>query len=757
MRIRRLCLGALALSLAASSALACSAKPVESDEDADEGALLTQVMQRFAFTGHFTNWHRRDINLFGYQLSLEQAKERTTAAKYVGLVKLAALREGFFDRNLIDTNPDASHVDVFDVDPVTGAATSKRAIHCEGRTRFRTADGTCNAPENPGMGAARSRFGRNAAGTCEGVRSVEANELAKFDHQKIYADCRLPETGAKLMSPNPRTVSRVFLTRPTENGKPKMRLATWDGKTRSRLNLLAASWLQFTIHDWLSHGPLRKTGDVLSIPLEAGDPLRAENGSNVMVVPKTRSKIVGDDKAFYNDVTQWWDGSQLYGSDEATAASLRKQVGGVRKAELDLDEDGFLPADGESERTGQTENWWLGLSLLHTTFAREHNAIVTMLRGKHPEMNEDELYGTARLVNAAVMAKIHTVEWSHAANGNPSIGLGLRGNWSGILNPANDVDSEIDKASRLVGQLPLIGTVFKEPGHVLFGIVGNPRDLGKKNIPFAFTEEFISAYRFHQVLPEELALTTRDGRSSLPLAGTRGKDAYRLVHQHGMETLIGSFAATDAGAQTINNFPSFLQNLDLSNVGLGKYDVGAAEILRDRERGVPRYNELRRQVGLPALSSIDEITHDPDVRAKLKQVYGDDIEAVDASVGALAEDRRPAGLFYPETQFQIFLGMSARRLLTDRFYTDDFRPAIYTQEGIDWVNQASMKTVLLRHFPGLAESLAHVENAFLPWDGSYGANLPFDYARGSYTPDPAFQDLPGRTPVADLLEAPTHD
>jgi hypothetical protein len=43
-------------------------------------------------------------------------------------------------------------------------------------------------------------------------------------------------------------------------------------------------------------------------------------------------------------------------------------------------------------------------------------------------------------------------------------------------------------------------------------------------------------------------------------------------------------------------------------------------------------------------------------------------------------------------------------------------PEFYTQEGIDWVNNNGMKTMLLRHFPELGPALYGVTNAFKPWN-----------------------------------------
>ena len=83
-------------------------------------------------------------------------------------------------------------------------------------------------------------------------------------------------------------------------------------------------------------------------------------------------------------------------------------------------------------------------------------------------------------------------------------------------------------------------------------------------------------------------------------------------------------------------------------------------------------------------------------------------------VGMYAEPR-PEGFGFSDTAFRVFVLMASRRLEADRFFTDDYRPEIYTQAGIDWVEANTMRTVLLRHFPQLAPALEGVENPFAPW------------------------------------------
>jgi Animal haem peroxidase len=84
---------------------------------------------------------------------------------------------------------------------------------------------------------------------------------------------------------------------------------------------------------------------------------------------------------------------------------------------------------------------------------------------------------------------------------------------------------------------------------------------------------------------------------------------------------------------------------------------------------------------------------------ELRQVYGD-VERLDLMIGLYAEPK-PQGFGFSDTAFRVFILMAARRLESDRFFTRDFRPEIYTQAGFDWVNSNTMRTVLLRHFPSL--------------------------------------------------------
>ena len=87
---------------------------------------------------------------------------------------------------------------------------------------------------------------------------------------------------------------------------------------------------------------------------------------------------------------------------------------------------------------------------------------------------------------------------------------------------------------------------------------------------------------------------------------------------------------------------------------------------------------------------------------------------VDLMVGMYAKE--PAELFgFSDTALRVFILMASRRLKSDRFYTDDYTAAVYTEAGIDWIDNYNMTTVLLRHFPELTPILQRTANAFAPW------------------------------------------
>jgi Animal haem peroxidase len=625
------------------------------------GALATAAMDRLIYLvgrrcGYhgkvWTNWYRHPW--------------------LVGVLILAYIREQLNANNLKSTYPPGELI----------AFQKANQKPPRGVSQFRTADGSWNNLKNPKEGAARTRF----------LSNVKLSAIQ-------------PEKNLRLLEPNPRKVSLELLARPDGD----------DGQVETRtvhfLNLLAASWIQFMNHDWINHGDVQ-ANEFITVSLPDDDPARGRYLQTELKIGATQAdptrKDPGDPAAasFINEVTHWWDGSQIYGSDLATQKALRSGAFGKMR----LNADGTLPVElgppgNGVEDAGFRRNWWVGLTMLHTLFVREHNAICDMLHEAHPRWDDNRLFNVARLINAAVMAKIHSIEWTPAILPNQALDTGLNSNWYGLLTY---------KLRKGKARKTLSDVNIRNPE--LGGIVGNP--INRHDCAFGLSEDFVEVYRLHSLLPETLQLRLR-GQTGDPtpvaLPETRQHGSIEITKNYAMSDLFYSFGNQHPGALVLNNFPRFMQ--ELSVAGKSFLDMGTVDILRARERGVPRYNEFRRQLGLNPINNFDELTDCAHLRKKLKAVYDNKVEDLDLLIGTLAEGHRPTNFGFGETVFQIFIVSASRRLQADRFYTDDYNEDVYAPEGLRWIDRTDLKTVILRHYPELADTgLANIKNAFEPWD-----------------------------------------
>jgi hypothetical protein len=544
----------------------------------------------------------------------------------------------------------------------------------------RTPDGSHNDLAKPWMGMAGARFGRN-----------------------MPREATFGETLPKLMEPSPRLISNRLLARREFVPVP-------------HLNLLAAAWIQFMVHDWLSHGSNDKEAPPHDIPLPEGDDWPEGRMTVLPTDPDTvHPGDAGRPAAYTNVETAWWDGSQVYGSSLERQRLVRTDpaTGQVRPdGKLHLVDGGLLPIENKTirgkpspnlELAGVNGNWWIGLSVLHTLFAREHNAIVDRLAIEHPDRDGEWLFQKARLVNAALMAKIHTVEWTPALMNSPEGRMVMRGNYWGVMG------------EHLVTERGRIGS-----GEILSGIPGSPSD--HHGAPYAMTEEFAAVYRLHPLMPDAVSFRRHRDDAEVTvreLPKMAGGDARTLYAELPFDDVLYSLATSNPGALVLHNYPNALRRLDRLDPDGVNLDLAAVDILRDRERGVPRYCAFRRHIRAHAPASFEEMTDDPAWRKELAEVYAS-VEDVDLQVGMLAESRNarwgtPPGFGFSDTAFRIFILMASRRLKSDRFFTDDFRPEIYTEAGFRWVRENSFRTVLARHCPAVAERFADARNVFFPW------------------------------------------
>jgi hypothetical protein len=443
---------------------------------------------------------------------------------------LVGLRRRLRELNLHDTgrgradHPDASATD-------------------EGDYRMRrTLDGEFNDLGEPLMGSVGSRFGRN-----------------------VPVAHTVPERDDELLSPSPRLVSERLLART-------------EFQPATTLNLLAAAWIQFEVHDWFSHGEVDDTWD---IAVDSDD----DWPQHPMRIKKTRpdpSPSPGP-PTYVTDDTHWWDASQLYGGTREFADRLRTRQHG----KLHIDELGLPPVDADADLTGPAGNFWVGLALLHSLFLREHNAICDRLAVEYPALDDQRLYDTARLINAAVIAKIHTIDWTPAIIAHPTTKFAMRANWFGLLG---------ERFERRFGRIT--------GNDLLQGIPGSGTE--HYGVPYSLTEEFVAVYRIHPLIPDNVVFRAVDddrqlARWSMPVLLI--DHVRQRLSETPMEDLFYSFGRAHPGAITLHNYPNDLRRLQRVD---GLLDLAAADILRVRERGVPRYNEFRRLLRLAPAATQDE-------------------------------------------------------------------------------------------------------------------------------------------------------
>jgi len=685
--------------------------------------------------------------------------------------------------------------------------------------RWRTVTGVCNDILNPAMGSSGMLFARNVEFEAS-FPELGQNELARNRHgdrlSLLKPDPQVisRELFTRIQSSPAKCLVGYGLPDYSKD-------ARCDYKKAPFFNVLAAYWIQFMTHDWFSHleeghnqpgymkvGCETKLVNNVPQPLTPEDIDRlgcrpddmidkgyvADDSAPATFTVGDRAYLTRAPKTMRNTNTAWWDASQLYGYDDTSRLRVKRDPSDPAKMLLiPVDNQkgpGYLPVFGPNdpinpEWAGQEaaafpDNWTVGLSFLHNLFAREHNSFVTEFRReaaekpdadcglrdpsqpkkviRYRDVTPDQLFEIARLVVAAEIAKIHTIEWTPQLLYDEPLNLGMNGNWNGLLGAnggllskaLSDIVTQNFGKSKDVEKASTWYSVFAS-GPGIFGLgskvhgydISDPKytngGVNHFGSPFNFPEEFVSVYRLHPLVPDLLEYRDLSGDPNkiverIPVVDTFQGKATSFTHSMGLANWGLTLGRQRLGVLTLRNSPLFLQNLKISRLEskTQQIDVVALDIIRDRERGVPRFNEFRRQYGMRQLTSFDDFM-DPgtapgsperleqeDVVKTMREVYGqhvcdatkvitdaqvnddgtpindclghpngtlvDNIEDVDTAVGYLAEYRRPHGFAISETQFVVFILNASRRLFSDRFFTSCFRPEFYSTLGIDWVN-----------------------------------------------------------------------
>ena len=457
----------------------------------------------------------------------------------------------------------------------------------------RTLTGICNDLENPLMGSSGMPFGRNMQFEATFPR-LGLDELTKNRH-----DGRIG-----LLKPDPQLISRKLFTRvQTEKNGCNQGLGDKNFSTNADcdyikapfFNVLAAFWIQFMTHDWFSHTfegrnapAMQEVGctseEAQTLGCREGDRREPslyakEDGAASFEAGgqtyRTRAPLTTS-----NLVSAWWDASQIYGHDEPSQQRVQRDPDDPAKLLLTNNYLPLMPTCAQytadcpvqpqwqgQEATSFPDNWSIGTSFYHNLFTREHNSFVDSFRElqkqtpdadsglrdpdnpekiiAYKDVADERLYQVGRLIVAAQIAKIHTIEWTTQLLYNEPLYAGMNSNWFGLFNQEEDEVSKILRRifnkdenvfSRMSGTMAgwfsdsserqktnSLYSVFAS-GAGIFGL-GNTKPVGtlwwkhdgwdlnnlKEDVngginhfgsPFNFPEEFTSVYRLHALVPD---------------------------------------------------------------------------------------------------------------------------------------------------------------------------------------------------------------------------------------------------------------
>lgn len=416
-----------------------------------------------------------------------------------------------------------------------------------------------------------------------------------------------------IAGPNPRLISNVISGGMGASGQ--------DSGTDDPL---ATGWLyvfgQFVDHDLdLEHAP--PDGESISVVVPPGDPVLPAGTAIVMNRdlrdPQTNTVI--------NTVAGFLDLSQLYGSTQAVADSLRNPDGSLKSSadgqSLSITNGVFITGDPRVMENPQ-------LTAVTTLFMREHNQWVKRLRAQNPQWTGDQLYNMARTLTVAGYQNIVYKDFLPALIG-PVIGP-YRG-YDPNVNA--QVSQEFSAAAFRVGHTQVSGEQV--------GIDNAGNELFSQSLDDAFFNT-----------PEE------------DLA-------------HGLDPLMRFLSKETALATDVYVVP-ILRNLlftPLVGGNIDAIDLIAIDIQRGRDAGLASLNQTRAALGMPAYASVAELTSDPMLQKDLQAVYGS-INNIDLFMGGLAEQPAPGAAIGPTFQAIIRDQFEAIRS-GDRFHWENigFDPA----------------------------------------------------------------------------------
>jgi hypothetical protein len=539
--------------------------------------------------------------------------------------------------------------------------------------------GVCD-DHNLQMGSAMTRYGSNRA------------------PRKVRPDI-------ELIIPSPKDVADLLQARPLDaHGEEIMTPAVI-------LNDMAAAWIQLQGEGFF--------GNILKDPIHLNPfVIKRRPGSgwkdDVALVDRIRkdpTRVFDDGRpTAINEKAICWTMGMIYGNNAAEQARLRD---GFR---LRMGDDGLLlldPSRPGIDLTGISNNYSALRATLHFLFTSEHNAIAEWLYSLHPDWDDDTIFDLARRTNCALMARIHTTEWTEDLLQCMALQLGMHADWYGFAGQRRKM-AIMRWSHRHPGLAGMLAPILRH--ELITGAAGS--FWHHHSGPFQTPDQFRLVYRLHQMIRGRYYIyDVEDGhlREQIDLINFVNTHTRGVIDRHGHENLAWSLLSQTCGALTLNNFPGALRHLFPRQSDGNPIDLAELDFFRELERGTGSMNDLRRSLGRRPFRSFLELTGGNEKAAALiSQLFQGDIEAVWAGLGIIAE-QKPILCALGDTQFDQFILNAPRRVRSAWYLTEGFNYA-EMHEGLDWVEHSGgFLGVCRRHLPKLREKIEGQVRGFSPW------------------------------------------
>jgi hypothetical protein len=449
-----------------------------------------------------------------------------------------------------------------------------------------TLDGTANNTRHPAWGQAGTRYTRVAPTEYgDGIGAMVPGPSTRYVSNRVFNDL-----GQNLFS---------------ENGTTQ-----W-----------ASTWAQFLDHTF---GLRQDGGENAPLAFDSSDPLesfRNDLGNIAFTrTPAAPGTGIRSPRQQINTVSSYIDGWSVYGGTRARLEWLREgPVDGNladNGARLLLTPGGFLPrADARGDVAAAPAmdlvgrlagspaqavvagdvraNENVGLTSLHTLFAREHNRIVDALPAGLP----DEL--KFQIARRVVTAELQYVTYQEFL---PALGVKLA--------PYRGYDPRVD--SGLSNEFATVGYRGHSMIHGEIDAEADPGRYGAEQLA-ALHAQGVATTEEEGRLKLEIPLSVAFGNPGLvpevglgPIfAGLAEERQYRNDEQ--IDNQLRSVLFQVPGPDAADPGQCLVQP-DLPGCFTTVLDLGAVDIQRGRDHGIPSYNDLRAAYGLPKKTSFTAVT-----------------------------------------------------------------------------------------------------------------------------------------------------